>query len=63
MITCEEANEVGESRKARPCRPVKVLLTMEVVGVRWVRHFEQVRIVEEELEVGGERRKRGARKR
>jgi hypothetical protein len=33
----------GETRYARPWRPVKPLLIMEVVGMRSRRHFEQWR--------------------
>lgn len=35
----------GATRYARPCRPVKPLLTMEVVGIRSVRHLLQRRWV------------------
>ena len=33
----------GETRYARPCRPVKPLEIMCVVGRRWVRHLWQER--------------------
>lgn len=48
----EEEVPGGETRYARPWRPVKPLLIMEVVGMRSARQREQRR-----CEVGWERRK------
>ena len=49
----------GATRYARPCRPVKPLLTMEVVGIRSVRHLLQRRWVigagvKKDVGVGGD---------
>lgn len=38
-----DAGGGGETRYARPCRPVKPLDIMCVVGRRWVRHLWQCR--------------------
>lgn len=51
----KEAGDGGETRYARPWRPVKPLEMMEEVGIRSVRHFEQRR-----WEIGwGERKEVG----